>query len=333
MNSKNIRRLISIILIIIILFVAYRVIGEEVIYFFGNIDQIDLIDFIYLCLVFLIYIGLYSYAYYVEISIEEDQVSFWNSVEINTLGYFTTIASMGAGTVPLQTYYLHKRDVQAGKAIGSLIYRYIFHRLGVSLIALGTLVLSSQGIAHVVEENTEYLIFGFIINFMIIIGFLLISSSSKVQGLVQRLVQRLPDSKRLKDIKASLDKNIHALKEESIILEKNPKKVIYIILINIVKLGVLYTIPYLAFRAIGVQEDFLLVWQLSSLMLLLGGALPSVSGLGPIELAYIVVFEPIFGRGVATSSMLLYRAATYIFPFFLGFAIFILRQKNFVNKD
>ena len=101
------------------------------------------------------------------------------------------------------------------------------------------------------------------------------------------------------------------------------------IAVSLLKLFMLYSIPYLALRLAGCTA--LTFWQtqlLASLMLLITNALPNVAGVGPMEFAFLLLFSPWAGTATASSALVLYRVATYFFPFLLSVITFMREEKK-----
>ena len=71
---------------------------------------------------------------------------------------------------------------------------------------------------------------------------------------------------------------------------------------------------------------------LASLMLLLSGVLPNVSGLGSVEIAFLFVFKGFLGEVNASSVLVLYRIASYFFPFVIGVIVFMACRKKIVPE-
>lgn len=104
-----------------------------------------------------------------------------------------------------------------------------------------------------------------------------------------------------------------------------------IIALNLAKLTLLYCVPYVGALAVGAATPgFDRMQALSSLMLLLAGVLPSVSGLGSIEISFLFIFKKVLGSVSATSALVLYRIATYFFPFIVSIIVFMLCRKKLV---
>ena len=67
---------------------------------------------------------------------------------------------------------------------------------------------------------------------------------------------------------------------------------------------------------------------LASLMLLITSALPNVAGVGPMEFAFLLLFAPWADTAIASSALVLYRVATYFFPFLLSVIVFLREEKK-----
>lgn len=119
-------------------------------------------------------------------------------------------------------------------------------------------------------------------------------------------------------------------------LNREAKKVLLVpsirvkgIAVSLVKLFVLYSIPYAALRLVGCTAlNFAQAQLLASLMLLITSALPNVAGVGPMEFAFLLLFAPWADTAIASSALVLYRVATYFFPFLLSVIVFLREEKK-----
>ena len=73
------------------------------------------------------------------------------------------------------------------------------------------------------------------------------------------------------------------------------------------------------------------IQALASVMLVIIGVLPSVAGMGPAEFAFLKLFTPYIGRVPASSSLVLYRTATWFFPVAISAGITIRIQKEMMK--
>ena len=106
-----------------------------------------------------------------------------------------------------------------------------------------------------------------------------------------------------------------------------------IILLNLIKLCFWYGMPYLLFAGAG---DISLVetMAITSLSVMLAAVIPAPAGIGSTEFVFTGLFSGIVGTGVAGSASLLYRFATFVFPFLIGVFVVIgrrIREHNAVR--
>ena len=119
-------------------------------------------------------------------------------------------------------------------------------------------------------------------------------------------------------------------------LNREAKKVLLVpslavkgIAVSLAKLFVLYTIPYAALRLLGCTAlTFGQAQLLAALMLLITNALPNVAGVGPMEFAFLLLFAPWSDTTVVSSALVLYRVATYFFPFLLSVIVFLCEENR-----
>ena len=71
---------------------------------------------------------------------------------------------------------------------------------------------------------------------------------------------------------------------------------------------------------------------LTALVLLLASAVPNVAGIGPTEAAFYLIYSPLIGSVITTSSLLLFRIATYYFPFFVSVIVFLVVQARLLSN-
>ena len=77
--------------------------------------------------------------------------------------------------------------------------------------------------------------------------------------------------------------------------------------------------------------DFWQVQRLTALMYLISSALPNVARMGPVEFAFILLFSQCMEYAQASSVLILYRTATFFFPFILSIFVFLSAQKRLLN--
>lgn len=254
---------------------------------------------------------------------------FNQAVEVIYLGVFGNIATSTAGTIPLQSYYLYQQGMQVGSGMGIMILQYIFHKATVFLYAGAMVLLQGQWLKSAVPEFAKYIYPGLTICALIIIFLILLCTWTPVQQFLLWIIGKLPDTGKWNRRKAVWGSNLEILYAESKEMLRNCTCCRKAMILNFLKLFWLFMIPFLSMRALNISSmTFGKTQTLSAIMLLLIGVLPNVSGAGPAEFAFLLLFTPLIGRISAFSALILYRVATYFFPFLLSIGVFLKVRKN-----
>lgn len=174
--------------------------------------------------------------------------TFIDALRVTFLGVFGNIATLGAGTLPMQSFYLYRRGLDAGSGLGIMASEYVLHKISVLIYATVALLLGGDWLEQSASGLARYLLIGYVIGALIVIALTLLYTWDKVLKLV--------------------------------------------------------------------------------LMLLITSALPNVAGVGPMEFAFLLLFAPWADTAIASSALVLYRVATYFFPFLLSVIVFLREEKK-----
>ena len=255
--------------------------------------------------------------------------AFIDALRVTFLGVFGNIATLGAGTLPMQSFYLYRRGLDAGSGLGIMASEYVLHKISVLIYATVALLLGGDWLEQSASGLASYLLIGYVIGALIVIALTLLYTWDKVLKLVLMLLGKLPHMPKWDERR---EKWANSLTE----LNREAKKVLLVpsirvkgIAVSLVKLFVLYSIPYAALRLVGCTAlNFAQAQLLASLMLLITSALPNVAGVGPMEFAFLLLFAPWADTAIASSALVLYRVATYFFPFLLSVIVFLREEKK-----
>lgn len=254
--------------------------------------------------------------------------SFADALNTTFLGVFGNIATMGAGTLPMQSFYLYRRGLDAGGALGIMASEYVLHKISVLLYATAALLLGGGWLRESASGLSRYILIGYGIGALIVLVLTLLYTWDKVLDLVLLLFKKLPDTPKWNERREKWGSSLAQLNTEARKVLLVPSVRVRGIAVSLLKLFVLYSIPYLALRLAGCTAlSFAEVQLLSSLMLLITSALPNVAGVGPMEFAFLLLFSPWRARRQLRRALVLYRVATYFFPFLLSVITFLREGK------
>lgn len=249
-------------------------------------------------------------------------------------GTFGNVITLGAGAVPVQTYYLHRCGLAVGPGVGLMTLQYVFHKTTVLLYATVMLLLQHQWFAANTTGVMQYLPYAYVMVALIIVGLVLVCVSPLVQRLARWLLGFLPKTEKWQARRADWLEQLDVLATESRALLADKPRCVKIFALQVLKLFLLFTLPWLCIRFMGLSPlRFAQVQLLTSLMLFVSNALPNVAGMGSIETAFLLVFGSFLARGEAMSVLMLYRIASYYFVVAVSAVGFFFAQRHLAQME
>lgn len=247
-------------------------------------------------------------------------------------GTFGNVITLGAGAVPMQTYYLYRCGLPVGPGVGLMTLEYVFHKTTVLLYASVMLLFQHKWLAANTSGILNYLPLAYLVVAVIIAALVLLCVSPLVQNLARWLLSHLPKTEKWQARRASWQQQLDTLGEESRRLLADKRRCALLLVLQAVKLFGLFCLPYLCIRFMGLSPlSFGQVQLLSSLVLFLSNALPNVAGMGSVETAFLLVFGCFLTQGETMSVLMLYRIASYYAVIAASAVGFFFAQKR-LNK-
>ena len=181
----------------------------------------------------------------------------------------------------------------------------------------------------------NYLPMAYAVVAAIIVALVLVCVSPLIQRLARWALGCLPRTDSWQTRREKWLEQLDTLGTESRHLLADRGRCVQIFALHTLKLFLMYTLPYLCIRFMGLPCG-LSFWQvqlLASLMLFLSNALPNVAGMGSIETAFLLVFGSFMTRGEAMSTLMLFRIASYYFVFGFSAVASLFAQKHLDRMD
>lgn len=244
------------------------------------------------------------------------------------LNIFGNVVTMGAGSVPLQSWYLSLYGLLPGAGIGMLTSCYALQKVTVLIYATVMLILQGGWLRASNLNLSRYILLGYIVCGLIILTLILLCTWEKVQRLALWCIDKLPNTGKWAKRKSDWAKNIECLRTQSKALLSKRRRCGAIMALYAGKFFLLYTISYRSISLLGLDRlSFWRVQLLSAVMVLITNALPNVGGAGPAEFAFILLYSPYLGNTNAASAMVLYRMASYLLPFLVSIPFVLYFQR------
>lgn len=213
--------------------------------------------------------------------------------------------------------------------MGIVILQYIFHKTTVFLYAGLMVLLHGKWVKSVLPDLKKYIYLGLMICGFIIVFLVLLCTWTPIRRLLLCIIDKFPNTDKWIDRKEAWTGNLEILYTETKEMLHNRVCCCEAIILDFLKLSWLFIIPFFCMMSLNISGMTLENTQtVAALMLLLIGILPNVSGAGPAEFAFLLLFTPLIGRVSAFSAMILYRVATYFSPFLLSIGVFFKISKS-----
>ena len=246
------------------------------------------------------------------------------------MGTFGNVVGLGAGSVPFQTWYLHRRGLDVGPGVGLMTLQYVFHKTAVLLYATVLLLAGRPWIAAHSDGVLRYLPGAYAVVAGVIVGLIALCALPVVQRLARWLLHFLPDTGRWAERRESWLQQLDTLSTESRHLLADKPRCAAILGVHLVKLFLLFCLPWMGLRFMGLDTG-LAFWQvqlLTSLTLFVSNALPNVAGMGSVETAFLLVYSSFLPDASSMSLLMFYRLASYYAVFAASAVGFALAQRR-----
>lgn len=247
---------------------------------------------------------------------------------------FYRVATLGSGSGVAAVYFLNKRGIEVSCGMGMYMVEYVLHKISIAIFS-GIMFIVSWGFMHQnYRKYTTMLMGGYLLTAVISGILLLVCCWKWFHKIAIRLLKKVDEI-----FKGKWSRSIDTLAEQAVVMEeatsfllKDWKLVINIILKNMIKLACWYGIPYIMLRqygSIGIMESM----AITSIAVVLAAVLPAPAGIGSTEVVLTALLAVIFSDGEAGSVTLLYRFATFVFPFLAGAVVAVGEYRRYKMKN
>lgn len=245
------------------------------------------------------------------------------------VGIFGNVVGLGAGAVPMESYYLYHCGLPLGPGVGLMTLQYVFHKTTVLLYATVMLLLQHKWLAANTTGVLKYLPMAYAVVALVIVALVLVCVSPLVQNLARWALGFLPKTEKWQQRRADWLEQLDVLGTESRLLLADKARCVQIFALQALKLFLLFCLPWLCIRFMQLSPlSFARVQLLTSLMLFVSNALPNVAGMGSIETAFLLLYSSFLPSGEVMSVLMLYRIASYYFVFAASAVGFFLAQRR-----
>ena len=337
MKNKKLDLIILFIAMALVLYFSLKDNFKEVL---EELRKVNVI--IFLIAIFILLLSLLFKSVSLKIFINEykEDYKLKKAYQLTLIGQFLNgITPFQSGGQPFQIYLLKKDGVRISDSTNAMIKDFIAFQTALILVGIVALLINFK--LNLFSKNVylNSLIFlGFLINFIVMIILLLISAAKKT-GL--KIANRFVDflfkfkiTKKFGTTKENIKESLKHFYKTGGELKKQKTIMILPIIYNIVHLLLLYMIPFIIFKSLGLNDiEVIKSIVLVAFVMLIGNFIPIPGATGGIEYSFLQFFGIFTSGAILTGGMLLWRFVTYFLPMIIGFIVLIFKKGEHKNEN
>jgi len=246
---------------------------------------------------------------------------------------FYRIITFGAGTLISEVNFYRKSGLHLSQGVGVTTLHMVMYKFAILTFAIAGLIIQFSLFYDHAPNLIWVILAGIVLVFLLIAVLLALSVSLNVQVLFVTISHKLFKRPAFRGIIDKCNNQIYSLRETVNSILQDRTAFVRIYLWNLLKMVPWYVIPYVILVNNHPDIDFLLTFSFISFAVVLSGVIPTPAGIGSFEFVYMFLFGPLVGTVDAASSMLLYRLATFIWPFVIGFGYVMVQKRKDIQAE
>jgi uncharacterized protein (TIRG00374 family) len=254
--------------------------------------------------------------------------TFLEGITVAFVGsFFAGITPSATGGQFGQVYILKKQGVKYADGASILWADFIIYQ---TTMMIYVTLLFLWKFKEVAMGNNWFLVVlaGYVVNFFVIVSLYTMALFPKfyvrAAGFLAELLAKMHLVKDAERTKISWTSQVDTFTTQIKILSKDKKSILECFFINILRLSLLYSLPYVIAWALGLRLSLSLFFEVIALTCFVSVAnsfIPIPGASGGTEVMFSVIFSPLFGS-MTTAIMLLWRLSSYYVVILIGGLIF-----------
>lgn len=253
--------------------------------------------------------------------------------------FFAGITPSSTGGQFGQIYVMKKQGIKMSDGASLLWADFIIYQ---TTMMVYVTILFFSCFAQFYGENTLFftlVLIGYGVNACIISALwtmaLFPKAYVKLSGLAVSLLSKLHIVKNQERTLDAWTIQLNAFTKEIKRLKNDRELIAKTVLINVIRLTMLYSLPFVICYAMGhplPYSQLLTVIAMSSFVTMANTFIPIPGASGGTEWAFVLIFSTIIDSTLAKSVMLFWRFSTYFFVMIIGGLIFILAKRRYDHE-
>lgn len=320
----------TIFLLLITIIVLYIVLKDD---FNGIVKVLYSVDIKYILIAVVFYflsVSIKGFANYLIIN-DKDKIDLKEAIKHNMIAhFFNGITPFSTGGQPMEIYMNTEHNIPVAKATNQTIQSFIFYQI--ALVICGTFAVIYNFTFHLfpkVKLLQHLVLLGFIINIIVAVVLLLISSSKRVTTKISNLVIKCLKAFKVKYNEKEIHKKFDDYYEGFQELKKRKYLTIVGVSLNIASLLCLYIVPLLVLYSMGDFTSLTVVDTITSAayVYVIGAFVPVPGASGGIEYGFTQFYGNFLDVKTTFAVLIVWRFITYYLGIIIGGILFSLEKK------
>lgn len=245
---------------------------------------------------------------------------------VNSLAgiFFNGVTPMASGGQFYQVYAFNKQGIRATYSSSILLMVFIVYQSVLVIYTSIIMLLRFSYFSSIYSSFFSLAILGFMINLVVISSLFLGAKSKRLQDFfcnkVILVLAKLHIVKNYYETKTKTERKLEDFRLEMNMLQKNRTLLIQSIILNFLKLTVLYSITFFCAKAMDAHvtyRAFLDLLGITSFVYLISDFVPLPGASGGSEGTFFILLN-VFLKGATTATLLVWRFSTYYLGLILG---------------
>ncbi len=285
-------------------------------------------------LVLVVYRLCASWGHYLVIKANHEIVPYWRCLQINfIILFFHGVTPFAGGGQPMEVYYLHREGIPVTKATNITLQNFIVYQISLVLTGLFALIYNRIFSLFPNDHVIKHLVvLGFLINFMVLVVTFLLSFGKRINKFVlEKGIHFLAKVKIIKEeekVQKKWREYLASFHDNALQLKNNKMVVGKTIFINLLGLFIMYSMPYMVLRGMGVEPSLFAVIVGTAYVMIIGSFVPIPGGTGGVEYGFIFFFQYFIQGGILHAAMLVWRFISYYLAMIFGAVALALYRKK-----
>ena len=262
----------------------------------------------------------------------ENNMTFFDANIMTYFVAFYRVSTLGSGTIVASTLFMKHCRIQPSKALGLYSIDYAIHKMTICVMAVALFLANREYMLGVFGKYSSYVVLGVIATILITMAIVLFACWPPFHRFLRWLIEKADAL-----FKGRFAKQIDSLSGQTAMMEdatrvvlKKPWLIVVVMLLDICKFACWFAIPYIVCHNLC-DMNIVTSIGITAMSVMLAAVIPMPGGIGSSELVMTAIYSGLVGPAAAGAMALLYRFATFMFPFIIGAftAIFFKRFKRY----